>query len=219
MQAQECIKTRRSCRKFLAEEVPREIIEESIKDAQRAPSYKNSQPWEVIAVRGEKLKKLKAMLIDLLNRDEAICPDIPEPKNWPEEIDKRIKETAILRTNAFGINPGPDSMKKSREGNFSFYNAPAGLFFYQDGSLGEWSLLDMGMFIENVILGLHSRGIASVPQAFLVDYSKQVKSFLGISGDKKLILGMSTGYPDTSDIKYKFTSPREFTGNVLKWQE
>lgn len=54
MEAIECIKTRMSIRKFRHCPVPKNILTEIINTAQWSPSYKNSQPWEVVIVSGEK---------------------------------------------------------------------------------------------------------------------------------------------------------------------
>jgi nitroreductase len=220
MNTQDCIKSRKSSRKFLKREVPREVIRETIEDAMRAPSYKNSQPWQVAAVSGNKKEELTRLLNELLENNVKPEPDIPESPPWPDLIQARITDTMTKRSQAFGITSGdPNTAKKSRQANFNFYGAPAGIFFYQDGDLGMWSVLDMGMFIENVILGFHSRQIATVPQAFLIDYSPQIKNFLNIPTDKRLILGMSIGYPDLDDVRASFVSPRVDVDEILSWHE
>ena len=59
MEAIECIKTRRSCRKFKEEAVPHEILEEVVGIATYAPSWKNTQITRYIVVEDkEKLQKI-----------------------------------------------------------------------------------------------------------------------------------------------------------------
>lgn len=194
-----------------------EIVREVVSSAMRAPSYKNSQPWEVLAVSGKKLSGLSELLLALLDNDKPSSPDIPEPGFWPEENQERIRETGQLRAKAFGITAqGQDAIRNSKAANFRFYGAPLVLFFYQDESLPQWSILDMGMFIQNVILGFHEKGISTVPQAFLIDYSPEVKEFLGLE-KKRLILGMSVGYPDLNDPKAGFVSPRTDLDKIFRW--
>jgi nitroreductase len=88
----------------------------------------------------------------------------------------------------------PESVHRSKKANFRFYGAPCGLFILQDASLGEWSILDAGMFIQSLMLAAHAKGLATVPQAFLTDYAKEIKIFLGIPDTKRLLLGISLGY-------------------------
>ncbi len=58
METIECIKTRMSIRKFMPDPVPKEKLMDIINTAQRSPSYKNSQPWEVIILSGDKKQAL-----------------------------------------------------------------------------------------------------------------------------------------------------------------
>jgi nitroreductase len=70
------------------------------------------------------------------------------------------------------------------------------MYLYQDSSLSEWSLFDLGLFAQTLMLAAHAKGIGTVPQGFATDYAQQVKEYLGIPADKRLVLGISMGYPD-----------------------
>jgi len=95
MDAIECIKTRMSIRKFKPAPVPLDILMKVIEAAQWSPSYKNSQPWEVVIVSGEKKEALSKHLVELLEKNTPPCPDLPEPQSWPPVIDARI--TALMK--------------------------------------------------------------------------------------------------------------------------
>ena len=220
MDAIECIRSRMSIRKFRPESVPMEVLSEIIKTAQRSPSYKNSQPWELAVVSGEKKEALSNLLIDLLERGEQARPDIPEPEGWPDEIGTRIEESLVKRSKDFGINLGnPDNIKKSKKANFRFYGAPQGLFFFQDASLSEWSIFDMGLFAQSIMLAAHAKGLGTVPQAYLIDYSEEIRNFIGIPESKRLVLGMSIGYPDMEDRLNSYATEREDINSIVRWLE
>lgn len=53
METMECIKTRRSCRKFKEEPVPHEVLEEIVSAAAYAPSWKNTQITRYIIVENQ----------------------------------------------------------------------------------------------------------------------------------------------------------------------
>jgi nitroreductase len=196
MEAIECITSRSSIRKFSTDQVSKEIISEIVRVAQWSPSYKNSQPWEVVAVSGSRKEALSAMLLELLESNAEPTPDIPTPACWPEPVRVRINDLMVKRSAIAGIDlNAPESVHRSKKANFRFYGAPCGLFIFQDSSLGEWSILDAGMFIQSLMLAAHAKGVATVPQAFLADYAKEIKSFLGIPDTKRLLLGISLGYP------------------------
>jgi len=220
MEAIECILTRQSIRKFKPEPVPKEIIMDIIRTAQRSPSYKNSQPWEVAVVSGRKKEQLTEMLIGLLEAGTPPEPDIEEPQSWPPEIERRISEHLRRRAETLGIDlSDPEIKKKSKIANFRFYGAPHGIFLYQDSSLTPWSIFDMGLFAQSLMLSANALGVATVPQAFLIDYSKKIKEFLGIGQSKRLILGISMGYPDLEDKANSYRSLRESTENIVRWIE
>lgn len=220
MNALECIKTRMSIRRFRPEPVPKELLVNIIETAMRSPSYKNSQPWEIAIVSGKKRELLTELLISHLEKGEEPEPDLPRPLTWPENIERRIKEHLVKRGGFLGIDiNSPDMEKKAKRANFEFYGAPHGIFLYQDSSLTEWSILDMGMFAQTLMLTAHAYGLGTVPQAFLTDYPRVVKNFLGIPDSKRLILGISIGYPDTSAKINSYRSDRIKAEDIIKWVE
>lgn len=220
MEAIECIKTRMSIRKFKPEPVPVEVLRKVIDTAKWSPSYKNSQPWEVIIVSGSKKDELSKMLIGLLEKGKDRCPDIPEPKEWPPVIGERISISLKKRAEATGVDlSDPETMKKAKIANFNFYGAPHGIYLYQDASLSLWSLFDIGLLAQSLMLAAHAHSLGTVPQAFLTDYAQDIKKFLGIPETKRLVLGISIGYPDLSAKANSFRSQRVDIDEIIKWIE
>ncbi|MBI5049749.1 MAG: nitroreductase [Nitrospirae bacterium] len=221
MDAIECIQKRMSIRKFNPDPVPKETLLNIIDIARRSPSYKNSQPWEAVIISGSKKEELSNLLIGLLERGETAKPDLPEPVSWPPEIDKRIKEHFAKRSTLLGIDISQFDIyvKKAKAANFKFYGAPHAIFLYQDSSLTPWSILDIGMFAQSIMLTACAYGLGTVPQAFLTDYSAEIKKFLGIPESKRLILGISIGYPDMTDKVNSYRSSRADISGILKWVE
>lgn len=220
MDAIKCITTRASIRKFSPEPVPEELVREVVAAALWAPSYKNSQPWEVVAVSGSRKESLTAMLLDLLDNGVESNPDIPLPKGWPETIRIRISELMAKRSALAGVDlNSPESVLRSKKANFRFYGAPCGLFLLQDGTLNEWSIFDAGLFAQSLMLAAHAKGLATVPQAFLIDYSSQTKEFLGVSQDKRLLLGLSLGFPSGSPAEHPPRPDRVTLDSVFRFVE
>jgi nitroreductase len=222
MDAIEAIKARRSIRKFKPDVFPKETLMEIFETAQRSPSYKNCQPWEVSVVSGAKKEALTEILEDLIQNDIPIRPDIPEPVLWPSAIAERMKASVARRAKELGSAPvagNTDLLKKSKMANAQFYGAPYGMFLYQDGSLPEWSLVDMGMFAQTLMIAATAHGVGTVPQAYLTDYSPDVKKFLGLPDGKRLVLGMSIGIPDLSSKAATFFSDRIPLSEMVKWVE
>ncbi|HDM23724.1 nitroreductase [archaeon] len=84
------IKRRRSVRRYLSKDIPEEYLKLILESGRLAPSSKNSQPWSIIVVRDEEIRrKLAEACMNQLWIAEApvilvICghPDLSE-KWWP----------------------------------------------------------------------------------------------------------------------------------------
>ncbi|HID01698.1 MAG TPA: hypothetical protein EYP18_00595, partial [Desulfobacterales bacterium] len=110
MDTLECIKTRRSIRKFTTDTVPRKDLEELIEIARWSPSYKNSQPWEAVILSGEKKKALSKTLVGLLNDGKENSPDLAAPTSWPERENANISYLMAKRKELTGIDLGTPEM-------------------------------------------------------------------------------------------------------------
>jgi nitroreductase len=213
----ECIKTRMSIRKFRPDTVPLETLMKVIDAAKWSPSYKNSQTWEVVIVSGKKKESLSRLLVELLEKNTVSCPDLPEPVSWPPAIEARISALMKKRSEITGKDlNSPEVRKQSKIANFEFYGAPHGIFLFQDSSLTLWSILDMGLFAHGLMLAAHAYGLGTVPQAFLTDYAQYVKNFLGIHESKRLVLGISIGYPDLESPVNSFKTDRLNTDEIVR---
>ena len=220
MDAIECIKKRRSIRGFKPDPVPGEILREIIETAIWSPSYKNSQPWEVMVLSGEKKDALSKMLVGEFEKGTALCPDIPEPESWPEAEGGRIADLYRKRADVSGIDLNdPEVLKKAKIVNFNFYRAPHAIYLYQDGSLTPWSLFDLGIFAQSLMLAAHAKGLGTVPQAFATDYAQNIKKFLDLPAAKRLVLGISIGYPDLDSPANAFRTDRVEMDEIAKWAE
>lgn len=220
METIECIKTRMSIRGFKAEPVPKEVLLEVINIAKCSPSYKNSQPWESVILSGAKKEALTKTLIELLEKDTEPCPDLPEPTSWPAAEAERIDQFLRKRAEASGTNLNdPEALKKARKANFSFYGAPHAIYLFQEASLSPWSLFDLGLFAQTLMLAANAHGLGTVPQAFATDYAKYIKEFLSIPETKRLVIGISIGYPDMESPRNALRSDRAATDEFVKWIE
>lgn len=216
MDAIECIKTRFSVRKYKPEPVPDEILNTVITTAMRSPSYKNTQPWEVIVLSGAIKDKVSTALIGALESGAPSTPDIPHPASWPTENQARIDELYRKRN----INTtDPDLAKRGKIANFNFYGAPHGIYLLHDSSLGGWSIMDMGMFAQSIMLSAHAMGLGTVPQGFLTDYASVVKETLGIPASRRLCLGISIGYPDLAHPANQFRTERVPMSEIVRWMQ
>lgn len=212
------IESRKSCRAFKSMPVPREVVEKILEAASRSPSYTNTQPWEIAVVSGKKKDKLSDILYEMAKSSAAPNPDLVSPKSWPPELEKRSKEHGARRFKILGIER--DDVQKREELrllNFKFYGAPCVLFLFMDSTLTPWSIFDLGLFAQSLILAAHSLGLGTCLQASVTNYPDAIREFLGIPETKKLVLGISLGYPDSQAIINTYQSMRVSPNGFTLW--
>jgi nitroreductase len=209
-----------SIRGFTDQPVAQELLREIIKTAGRSPSYKNSQPWDVLVLSGEKKEGLSSMLLGLLAEDVPAQPDLAAPTSWPKREQNQINNLFAGRKEATGMDlADPKIIILAKKANFKFYRAPHAIYLFQDDSLSSWSIFDLGIFAQSLMLAAHAKGLGTVPQAFATDYSTQVKEFLGIPQAKRLVLGFSIGYPDLDSPVNQFHTERMQLDEFTSWLE
>jgi nitroreductase len=214
------IATRRSIRAFKPTPVPRDIIEKILQAAGQSPSYTNTQPWEVVVVGGKKKEELARKLLELAKGKAATTPDMPTPKSWPPALAERSAQHGARRLNALGVaRDDEEARERLRLGNFEFYGAPCAIFLFVDRSVGEWSIFDMGLFTENLILAAHAFGVESCLQASVTGYASEIKGMLGVAESKKLVIGISLGYPDESAKLNTYRALKQDPAEFTTWCE
>jgi nitroreductase len=195
-----------------------EGIERILEAASNSPSYMNTQPWEVTVLSGKKKEELCRILFELAKSDVTPNPDFPLPETWPIEMEQRKKEHGERRFKILGIEREDKQKRKELKlANFEFYGAPCVLFLFMDSTLSSWSILDTGFFAQNIILAAHSFGLGSCLQATLAYYPDAVRKFLGIPQTKRLVLGISIGYPDLEARMNAYRSKKVSVDDFVQW--
>jgi nitroreductase len=174
----------------------------------------------VLLISGKKKDELSEFLVGLVEKEAASSPDLSHPHSWPPPIEARINAMMKKRSEQTGKDlNAPEVRKKSKILNFRFYGAPHGILLFQDSTLSEWSIFDMGLFAQSLMLSAHAQGLGTVAQAFLTDYARETKEFLGIPQSKRLVLGISIGYPDIDSPVNAFRTERAGLDEVLRTLE
>lgn len=221
MEVLEAMRRRASTRAYLDKPVDRATIEAMLDAARWAPSGVNAQPWQVAVVMGETKRRVSEALQAERMAGHPEQPDyLYYPKQWNEPYKSRRLACGLALYSALGINRAdPEGRMKSWNNNYSFFGAPVGLFFFLDRSLAQGSWVDMGMFIENVMLAALEYGLATCPQASLAEYPDIVRQLLSVPNTRALVCGMSLGYPDTAARVNNYRTTREPVVSFTAWHE
>jgi nitroreductase len=223
------ITSRFSCRAFLRQrEVPRATIEEILAVASRAPSGTNTQPWRAYVLQGATRDVLSDKVCtahDAVYADPALAAEYREeydyyPTRWVSPYIDRRRENGWGLYGLLGIAKGEkDRMHAQHQRNFRFFDAPVGLMFTIDRVLGRGSLMDYGMFLENVMVAARARGLHTCPQAAWNGFARIILPYIGAGPDEMLVCGMSLGYADVDALVNRFHTPREPAAVFTRWVE
>jgi nitroreductase len=117
-----------------------------------------------------------------------------------------------------GIGKGDkDKMHAQHQQNYRFFDAPVGLMFTIDKIMGRGSLLDYGMFLQNVMVAARARGLHTCPQAAWNGFSSIVLPHIGAGENEMLVCGMSLGYADEDALVNTFATERESVASFTTW--
>lgn len=192
------IRERHSTRAFLDRDVDDNLIEQILDAARYAPSGANTQPWQVCVVKGDSKQTITNSIIAAREAGQKENPDYQYyPSEWREPYKGRRFKTGTALYSALNIERD-DSERRTQSwyDNYRFFGAPVGLFFFIDKDLAQGSWLDLGMFIQNVMLAAMEFGLATAPQAALAEYPDIVRNTLQVPNTLILVCGMSLGYAD-----------------------
>jgi len=206
----EALASRRSVRAFLKKEVPGAIVRHILEHAARAPSSGNIQPWQVIVLTGEALHTLSGELCQKFLSGDTGKPDYDYyPVTWSQPYISRRRKVGYDLYESLGIGR-QDKEAKTRQmaQNFCFFGAPVGLLFTLDRSMGTGNWIDLGLFMQSIMLAARAYGLDTCPQASFADYHDYISQRLAIPADRQLINGMALGYGDSAAAVNGFSTER-----------
>ncbi|MGY4295183.1 nitroreductase [Bradyrhizobium sp. i1.4.4] len=112
----------------------------------------------------------------------------------PEPYLQRRQEFGRLFYGSLGI---AQTDIKARSGqtakNYAFFGAPVALIVTIDRRLEVGSWLDLGMFIQNVLLAAAGHGLQSCPQETFSKYHRILRPLLSIPAEQMVVCGISIG--------------------------
>ena len=213
------VSSRRSTRDFLSTPVPDEIIEQIIADGLTSPSWSNTRPILVAVAKGDVRDRLsKEFLIrweaikgargSIFGKIKAVLKRKGLPtSNWiitrpyHKDLTQRSKNQG---RDFLSYNDIDRDDKKTRDKawarNYDFFGAPVELFIFTHKSLGKYSASDAGLFMQNLILSAHSKGLGTCPQGAVAVWEDAVRNEFEISKNYSLLCGICLGYPSDEKI-------------------
>ncbi len=220
------ITSRMSARAFTAQPVDRQLLTELLQVASRAPSGTNTQPWKVYVLQGASRDTLCHNVCaahDALRANPELAAQYHEeydyyPEKWISPYIDRRRENGWSLYGLLGIGKADkDKMHAQHQRNYQFFDAPVGLMFTLDRVMGRGSMLDYGMFLQNIMVAARARGLHTCLQAAWNSFSSLILPYIGAGEHEMLVCGMALGYADESNVVNTFHTPRVPVQDFTHW--
>lgn len=221
MDVLQSIKTRFSTRAFLDKPIEKEIVTKILDHARMAPSAVNTQPWLVHVLTGEKKQKLCQAILHAHKSGISANPDYNYyPGKWHEPYKSRRKACGHALYSALDIKyEDVDKRQQAWNRNYLFFEAPVGLMIFIDSRLAKGSWIDIGMFIQTLMLAATHFGLHTCPQASMAEYPGIARNILDVEDDFHLVCGISLGYADMSKPVNQYRTDREPVSSFTTWHD
>lgn len=214
------IRSRRAVRAFLPDPVEPDLVRRLIDLAAQAPSGTNMQPWKLRVIGPQSRASLEAALLAALETGER--PGVEEYRYYPE----RFREPYLSRRRKvgwdlyglLGVAKGDsEGMKRQTAANLRFFDAPVALMLTIDRDLEIGSWLDLGMFIQNLLIAAQGHGLDSCPQAIFAQFHPIVRRELAIPEDEVVVCGIAIGKADADAPANRLVPEREPVESFTSW--
>lgn len=212
------IMSRHSVRQYLDEPVQRDQVEKILDAARHSPSGANLQPWLVAVVTGDTKDHLSRAIVNAASSRKPHPRREYYPLEWFEPYKSRRFDTGMALYKALGIKREDKQRRiKQWNRNYAFFGAPVGLLFFIDHRMGNGAWVDMGIFVQSVMLAATNLGLGCCAQASIADYPDVVSDILNIPENRLLAFGLSLGYEDTEAAVNQYRVKREELDNFCSW--
>lgn len=221
MSFDDVIMGRRSIRGYKSDPVPRDVVEDIISLAIRAPSSYNSQPWHLHVATGEVLDRIRA---DFTERTKGgIAPSFERRETgraYDGDHRARQIEVAVQLFEAMGITREDKAGRNDwMLRGFRIFDAPLLTVITYDRELigGDIAPFDCGALATALVNAAWSRGVGSVINSQGVMHSPVVREYLGIPDDEVIIISIAMGYPDETFPANAVVSRRRAVSEVASF--
>jgi nitroreductase len=196
---EQAIHSRRSVRGYLDKEVPQETLDAIFTLAQQAPSNCNVQPWKVYVASGETKNRLRDQMVKNVMSGVPFNPDYEYADNFTGDYRTRQVDCAMALYGAMGIERG-DKVGRAKASlrNFEMFDAPHVVFIGMDKMFGASVAIDVGMYIQNLMLSMTGHGVACCAQGTMRYFPDLVRDAFEIPSNINILVGISFGYEDPS---------------------
>ncbi len=213
------LKARWSCRSFKPDPVPQDIIERILTMSQHTASWCNSQPWQLVVTSGAATEELRQKMHARGVANEPDDSDFPYPREYRGVCLERRRESGFQLYDAVGIGH-KDMAARTRQAleNYNFFGAPHVAILHTDEALGVYGAVDCGLYVSSFLIAAQSFGVATIAQAAVARQSQFLHRYFDIGEDRRIVCGISFGWPDESHPINQYRTSRAKLADVVDFR-
>jgi nitroreductase/Pyruvate/2-oxoacid:ferredoxin oxidoreductase delta subunit len=188
--------SRRSCRNYTAQTVPRSVLEDLVKIGITAPSGTNCQDWTFTVLPD------RAAVIEFAERIGSFFKRLNRmaEKRWLRQALRLLGKPTLgsyYRQHYRSVKEGLAEWEKSRRDRL--FHGAAAVVVVGSKPGGSCPMEDAMLATQNILLGAHSMGLGTCLVGFAVEAIRNdpgIKQFLTIPAEEIVYAVIAMGYPD-----------------------
>lgn len=211
MDFEQALNYRQAIRSYSDRSITVEDLKNIVAQAQKSPSWVDSQPWKVYIATGDAVRRLASQQADLEDAGIASRPEVPvrHRRDWAQIPRENMAQNSTSKA-AFG----KQHQASFEESQKYLYHAPAVAYLTIPKDSPDWSKFDLGLFASSLMLAAAAKQIDSIPSYSLVKYPELARKELAIPTNETIFVGIALGYRSDSVLN-QYRSKRMALDDVL----
>lgn len=208
---------RATCRSYLPDQVPEEVIRSIVDVARGTASWCNTQPWDLTIASGGSTDQFRTALMEQVRQHPGLDSDFPFPDAYQGVYLERRRKSGFQLYEALGIGRGDKERREAQSfENFRLFGAPHVAIITVPEALGTYGAVDAGGFVCSFLLSAQAHGVATTPQAALAMQSRFIRDYFGMPEDRRVVCGISFGYADKAHPVNGYRTERAGVDDILR---
>jgi nitroreductase len=208
---------RATCRSYLPDPVSEAVIHSIVEVARGTASWCNTQPWDLVVTSGESTDRFRDALMEQARRYPGLDSDFPFPDEYKGVYLDRRRRAGLQLYEVLGIARSDKERRDAQSfENFRLFGAPHVAIVTVPQELGAYGAVDAGGFVSSFLLSAQAHGVATTPQAALAMQSGFIRRYFGMPEGRKVVCGISFGYPDVEHPVNGYRTERAGVDDILR---
>lgn len=204
------MRARFSTRRFKPTAPSRDDLEVLFETARMAPSGANIQPGKLYVLNGAAKARLADGLSEAFLSGDKGCEEYSYfPSPMPAHLKERQHETGWALYGSLGIERRDIAVRRNQHlKNYRFFDAPIGVIVTIDRAMGSGCYMDLGMFLQSLMLAIKARGLDSCAIGALSPYHHIIREHVPVPDEEIVVCGLAIGYGDEQAPENNFRTGR-----------